>query len=166
MALLAARQNVSGDVCVVDCGSAVTVDVLARSGEHWGGVILPGLSLLRDAFRRGTKVPSSVLAPNGPTQLTKQRFGKNTADAIYLGSCYAIAGLIDHVVGKAEQQLGTKISLMITGGDAPAIQCEVSRGCEYFPYLVLQGIALSVGLDARTWNCVVDDRREGVDVFC
>ncbi|MBK8536631.1 MAG: type III pantothenate kinase [Candidatus Competibacteraceae bacterium] len=41
--------------CVVDCGTAITIDALAADGRHLGGVIIPGMRLMR---RRCIGTPS------------------------------------------------------------------------------------------------------------
>ena len=44
-----------GDMCVIDCGTAVTLDVITSAGEHRGGAITPGLAAMRGAL--GTILP-------------------------------------------------------------------------------------------------------------
>ncbi len=41
LAMLAAREKFPGRICVVDVGSALTIDVVAADGLHEGGYILP-----------------------------------------------------------------------------------------------------------------------------
>lgn len=40
--------------CVIDVGTAATIDVVDPSGRHLGGHIVPGLSLLRDSLQLNT----------------------------------------------------------------------------------------------------------------
>ena len=47
LAMVAARARGSEAACVVDCGSAVTVDVLDKEGAHLGGLIVPGLEMMK-----------------------------------------------------------------------------------------------------------------------
>ena len=51
-ALIAARARSPGAACVVDCGTALTIDALDANGVYRGGVILPGLALMRAALLR------------------------------------------------------------------------------------------------------------------
>ena len=45
-AVVAAHHGYPGAVCVVDCGTAVTLDLVTAGGEHRGGLILPGIEML------------------------------------------------------------------------------------------------------------------------
>src|SRR5690606_2659551 len=47
LALIAARRIEPGAVCVVDCGTAITIDVMHADGVHLGGLIMPGLGFTR-----------------------------------------------------------------------------------------------------------------------
>ena len=46
-ALIGARGLTGSAACVVDAGTAVTVEALSAKGEFLGGAIFPGLHLLR-----------------------------------------------------------------------------------------------------------------------
>ena len=41
LAMIGARQRCVDACCIVDCGTAATVDVMSSNGEHVGGYILP-----------------------------------------------------------------------------------------------------------------------------
>jgi len=53
-ALIGARDQVSTAAIVVMAGTATTVDALAADGRFLGGLILPGLDLMRASLARGT----------------------------------------------------------------------------------------------------------------
>ncbi len=53
-AVIGARALSQGDLCVVDCGTAITVDGLNRDNQHRGGFIMPGLGLMRRTLALGT----------------------------------------------------------------------------------------------------------------
>ena len=46
LALIAVHRRFPGPACIVDCGSAITIDGLAADGRHLGGLILPGLAMM------------------------------------------------------------------------------------------------------------------------
>lgn len=131
MALIAARQLTTHPVCVVDCGSAVTIDVLDDKGQHLGGVIVPGLTMMRHALHRNTaQLPfTRETHPLG--------LGTCTAAAIHNGTLYALLGAIERI---AAQQ--PEISQwFLTGGDARWIAPHLSISVRIYPDLVLQGLA-------------------------
>ena len=51
-ALVGAHQGSSGPVCIVDCGTAITIDALSPAGEHLGGLIMPGITMLAELLVR------------------------------------------------------------------------------------------------------------------
>lgn len=148
LAMLAAFQQCRGQVCVIDCGTALTVDAVSASGQHLGGLILPGLGMMRDALLRGTEgvnydtEPDLTSDDDSPALLAN-----DTRGAVEAGSLYAIVAFIERIVADLERETGQPMSVLLTGGDAPDIELLLSRGAEYRPALVLEGLALSVNED-------------------
>ena len=56
LAMLAVIEEEQPEVpiCVIDCGSAITIDAVNAKGEHVGGLIVPGISMMRNALVKGT----------------------------------------------------------------------------------------------------------------
>ena len=54
VAMLAAWERHHAAACIVDCGTAITLDVVSESGHHLGGVIAPGISLMHEALASRT----------------------------------------------------------------------------------------------------------------
>ena len=50
LCLLALRQYHPLPACVIDCGTAITVDMLDAGGIHLGGLITPGLTLMKKSL--------------------------------------------------------------------------------------------------------------------
>ena len=55
LGLLAAWVRYRRFVCVVSCGTAVTIDGATGDGRHLGGVIIPGLELMQRSLNQATK---------------------------------------------------------------------------------------------------------------
>ncbi len=136
MALLAAHHSVPGPVCIVDCGTAVTVDVLGRDGRHLGGLILPGIGMMRQALRRDTAIPW-VEGGSSSELLTTE-----TGSAIAAGGLNAVAALVEKVLEHATGQLGESPVLLLTGGDADLLQGVLKEPGISEPDLVMKGMAL------------------------
>jgi type III pantothenate kinase len=134
-ALVAARARRAGAVCVVDCGTAVTVDALDAAGVFRGGVILAGLAPARAALLERT---DGLRVPDGAGGSCLAR---TTADAIAAGSLYGLAGAIDRVLDEQAAALGVAPAVLITGGDAPLLQPLLRHAAEPAPELVLEGVA-------------------------
>src|SRR5665811_873452 len=53
-ALIAAWHLVRGKCLVVNCGTAITIDTLSEEGKFLGGLILPGVDLMRRSLVAAT----------------------------------------------------------------------------------------------------------------
>ena len=134
-ALIGARAETQADVCVVDCGTAVTVDALTVAGEFAGGVILPGLALARAALTNGT---ARIREMEG-NEISCLAW--STGDAVAAGTLFGLVGAVERVWREFEQTLARPMELIITGGDAEAVRARLSRPARHVPDLVLKGLA-------------------------
>lgn len=89
LALLAARQRVAGRVCVVDVGTALTIDLLAADGRHEGGYIIPGRDLLERALLSGTG-----RVRDAERDLWSLDPGQGTGTAVSSGAALALVGAV------------------------------------------------------------------------
>lgn len=130
LALIAAKQKTNSPVCVVDCGTAITVDILNEKGEHQGGLICAGLSLMKKSLALNTAdLPLAEIAGN-------VGLACDTQAAIFNGTLFAACGLIEKVMS----QLPENTPLFLTGGDAKQISSQLSRPFILENNLVLQGL--------------------------
>ena len=134
-ALIAARARVSVAVCVVDCGTAVTVDALDASGVFRGGVISPGVTLMRASLTQSTQGIHATAGNPGSC------LAQTTADAVAAGVFYSLAGAIDRILDEQAIALNATPRVLLTGGDAPAVQALLRHTTEFVPDLVLEGVA-------------------------
>ena len=134
LSMIAAYQLYQTSLCIVSCGTAITVDVLDASGKHLGGLIAPGLRLMKEALATGTE--------NLSLDESDDSFGLATYTnaAIKNGSLSATCGLIEFVLNKQPE----KIRLVLTGGDAETIATQLSQPYLIEPDLVLKGLALQL----------------------
>jgi type III pantothenate kinase len=130
LALIGAWRRTQSAACVVDCGSAVTLDILDTSGQHLGGWIAPGMALMRAALQVGTELPLVRGSSSGEP-------GRNTHDAILAGSLKAVAGLIEQGMRHAPETA----RLLLTGGDAAQVASQLHYPYEICSDLVLEGLA-------------------------
>ena len=141
-ALVGARHFHKGACCVVNCGTAVTIDALDADGVFLGGAILPGLTLGRTALAHGT----AMLGGAGAAQ-THGVFPRNTADAVASGVFYAVVGGIETLFARMSRELpGARC--VLSGGDAESIAAALSIPASVDVALVLKG--LRVMAEAQT----------------
>lgn len=130
-ALIAARTLEPGRAClVVNAGTATTVDALSEAGEFLGGLILPGVDLMRFVLHEHT----------GRLPLQEGRFVKaprNTVDAIESGCRHAQAGAVERM----HRAMGGKLACLVSGGGGKALIERLELPCRYVENLVLEGLA-------------------------
>ncbi|MCG8428262.1 MAG: type III pantothenate kinase [Chromatiales bacterium] len=136
LTLIAAHQNYTEPVCIVDAGTALTVDVLDQQGVHHGGLILPGLTLMRDSLQMRTKIPQVTDRAKGSL------LADNTSSAVLSASLHASVALIEKVMRQWQEEHDRKLMLVITGSDARVIADELTIAYQLEPDLVMQGLEL------------------------
>jgi type III pantothenate kinase len=122
---------------VVDLGSATTLTVVGKGGLYLGGAILPGVTMMAQVLHEGT----GLLPKIEPSLEGLEPIGKKTVSAINSGIIYGTAGAIERLRSEFEKELGYRLLLITTGGNAfliePYIKADHRR-----PYLVLEGLKL------------------------
>jgi type III pantothenate kinase len=141
IALIAAHHTVSGPACIVDCGTAVTIDVIARDGKHLGGLILPGIGLMREALKNETAIP---WVEKGNRE---ELFARDTGSAVAAGGLNAVAALVEKTLEQSAERLGERPVLLLTGGEAELLQCVLSEPVIMEPDLVMKGMAYIADID-------------------
>ena len=138
-AVIGAYNNGGGPVCVVDAGTAITVDAVDAKGSHLGGLIAPGPQTMRRALAGAT----ASLRDGGEGEFAL--LCHETRSAISSGGWHTAAGFLErihHLVGK---ELGAKTRFLLTGGDAERLGDLVPGKFTLAPALVLQGLAVVAG---------------------
>ncbi|MFM7136577.1 MAG: type III pantothenate kinase [Planctomycetota bacterium] len=127
---------------VVDCGTAVTVDMVAADGRFLGGAILPGPGLMARSLAEGTsKLPAVAGLVGGEVPAMP---GRSTEAAIAAGIGHGIRGAVSRLVAEAQAASGGHATTILTGGWADAVR-DVLPGAVVISDLVLAGIALGAG---------------------
>jgi type III pantothenate kinase len=139
-AVVAAHHRYPGAICVVDCGSAVTLDLVTAGGEHRGGLILPGIEMLQQILLQNT----ARLRLSGK-QPAATPLADTTAAAIYSGAVYMLVAAIERSVADMRAEQRVNIDIVMTGGDAGRILPLLHGTVQHQPDLVLQGIAMLAG---------------------
>jgi type III pantothenate kinase len=140
LALIGAWTLARSAICVVDAGTAVKVDSVDANGQHLGGLIAPGIHMMREALM--SKTSDIARAADQSTPSLAGVLANNTVGAVSRGAVFALAGMADRAAEIIEQSTGMKPKLFITGGDAGMITDTMRAHGEIVPDLVLQGLAV------------------------
>jgi type III pantothenate kinase len=134
---VAGFERCGGPCVIVDFGTAVTHDVVSAEGEYLGGVIFPGVEISLEALtERAAALPRIDLIE--PRAL----IGKTTVDAIRSGVLYGYAGMVDGIVGRLKEELGTDTHTLATGGLAEHVVPYCETIDEVDDLLTLTGLRL------------------------
>lgn len=129
-ALVAARALHPGRCLVVNAGTATTADLLSAEGEFLGGLILPGVDLMRFVLHEHT---GRLPLQEGRVERTP----RNTVDAIESGCRHAQAGAVERMYRIA----GAEAQCLVSGGAGQALIGQLDIPCRYVENLVLEGLA-------------------------
>jgi type III pantothenate kinase len=132
LAIASAYHKYNQPLMLVDAGSAITVDIIGPDGQHVGGYILPGLTLMHDALWKNTSDVRVV--GSGTEELWIP--GKNTQQAVNKGCLLAAASAIETLAAQFP------VRIVITGGDAKVISQAISLDADNHTNLVLDGLVL------------------------
>lgn len=102
--------------CVIDLGTAATLDVVDESGQHLGGYIVPGLGLMRSSLLRSTE----RVKINDDDSATVD-YGRNTSQAVEGGLSNLIKSWLEYEL-KLFWQKFPEGCVFVTGGDAEQVQ--------------------------------------------
>jgi len=138
-ALIGAFHKFGGPACVIDAGTAITVDALGKRGMHLGGLIAPGPQSMRRALAGAT----AGLPDQGEGEFAL--FAKDTKSGITSGGWQAAAGFVERMHTQFTRELGKETRFILTGGDAERLLKLVSVQFTLCPDLVLQGLAVVAG---------------------
>ncbi len=136
LALVAAWAQRRGASCVVDAGTALTVDVIDAEGRHLGGIIAAGLQTQQKALLGNTRFGTRRHALRYHGGL-----GDDTESCVRQGAILACLGAIDRACAAA----GGGARLLITGGDAAVLLPHLGADWEHRPHLVLEGLRALAG---------------------
>ncbi|MDR3324062.1 MAG: type III pantothenate kinase [Zoogloeaceae bacterium] len=129
-ALLGARALESRPCLVVNAGTATTIDSLDAQGYFMGGMILPGVNMMKSVLSYGT-----AQLPRVDAHLHAE-FPQETRTAIATGCLEAQAGAIE----RAFARLPDAACCVLSGGAAPLIEPFLRIPVRSTPYLVLEGL--------------------------
>jgi type III pantothenate kinase len=116
LALIAAHRLLAGAACIIDCGTAITCDVINDDGVHLGGQIAPGLSAMKSALVANTLAISE-------TEVSEELdlLAGDTANAVEWGCMWAAVAYLDRIIVEINERLKVPMQVIVTGGDAPKL---------------------------------------------
>ncbi|MCI5813678.1 MAG: type III pantothenate kinase [Prevotella sp.] len=122
-------------IVVVDMGTATTVSVIDRDRRLVGGMIIPGArTSLASLSQRASQLPFITI--EAPTCL----IGRNTVDSMKSGIIYGYASMIDGLVQRIADEMGTLPTVVATGGISHLVTPFCHHKIIYDENLLLKGL--------------------------
>lgn len=133
---IAIKHQYRQDAIIVDIGTCVTFCHIKHNGDYYGGIIMPGFEMVRNALYTGAEQLPLVQFPTIPPKL----IGNSTVSAIESGIFYGAIHMINGVISKWRKALG-EINVILTGG-APTVLLNQIDHDEFNPNLQFDGLEI------------------------
>lgn len=152
----AVRVRITGAAVAVDFGTATTFNVVDEEGRFRGGAIAPGLATAAESLKvaaPGLAELSSVFGDFTPASdevesgLPSSAIGRDTDEALRSGIVLGYAGLVEGLLTRIRDELGSPVTVVSTGGLGHVISPLTSSIDHYDPWLTLAGIRTVYGLN-------------------
>lgn len=137
LAMVASWEKYQTALCLVGCGTALTIDLIDIEGQHLGGYIVPGIELMQRALV--DKAEQINIDVKKQVSLT---YAKDTQTAVNNGAFLAAVSTIEYVADKFSNEQKCKVKYIISGGMAELIKPILKHPFEYEPNLVLTGLSI------------------------
>ena len=137
LSMIASWEMNQSAVCLVSCGTALTIDSIDNEGKHLGGYIIPGIELMQKALITNTVQINTEIRKEASIE-----YAKDTQTAINNGAFLTTVLMIDGVIDRFNAQSNSKAKCIISGGMANLIKPLLKHSFELEPNLVLMGLSI------------------------
>lgn len=144
MSAAAALKLYTPPVIIIDMGTATTIIALDAGGAFIGGAIVPGVNLSLNAL-----TSRASLLPKIPLEPPKRTIGSNTVECMKSGSVFGTASMLDGMIDRMEEELGSRATVVATGGIAGYIIPYCKHTVIRNDNLLLYGLAVTYEKNMR-----------------
>lgn len=143
-----AHALVGSPAIVIDMGTAVTFDIVTRKGGYEGGIIAPGVEVMRRYLHEQT-----ALLPLLDENIDVPRsIGQSTVEAMRIGTVIGFGGMIQALLQAVRSELSVRGEppprILATGGSADLLKRTLHDiPFEVVPDLTLRGLAAAWALN-------------------
>jgi len=135
---------------VIDMGTAVTFDIVTQQRGYEGGIIAPGVEVMRKYLHEQT-----ALLPKLEGELEVSRaIGQSTVEAMRIGTVIGFGGMIQALLNAVVVELNargeTNPRVLATGGTAELLRKTLQTPFQTVPDITLRGLAVAWELNAST----------------
>ena len=137
VAAVAALREYPAPLIIVDMGTATTIMAVDENRTFLGGSICPGVKLSSEVLTtRTSQLPGiSLEAP-------KRAIGRNTIECMQSGIMLGAACMIDGMIVRMEEELGSRATVIATGGISRFVIPMCRSKITYDRDLLLKGLRI------------------------
>ncbi len=135
---LAAGRLYGKPAAVIDCGTALTFDLVSKTGDYAGGIIAPSPEISRDYLTEKT-----ALLPRVRLTPPRSVVGKNTDESLRSGLVFGLADLVSGLLLRLKKEWQPEFKIIGTGGGLVVLRPYLSEKIIFDPNLTLKGIYLT-----------------------
>lgn len=136
-----ARALHGGPAVVIDMGTAVTFDIVSQKNGYEGGIIAPGVEVMRRYLHEQT----ALLPLLDDNIEVKRPIGQSTLEAMRIGTVIGFGGMIqallDAVLGELQARGEGPVRVFATGGSGALLRERLRTPFELAPDITLVGLA-------------------------
>jgi len=136
-----AQALVGMPAIVIDMGTAVTFDIVTQTLGYEGGIIAPGVEVMRHYLHEQT-----ALLPELDESIDVPRtIGKSTVEAMRIGTVIGFGGMIQALLDAVQSELAARgekpAHILTTGGSAALLEKILRTPHRVVPDITLRGLA-------------------------
>lgn len=136
-----AQALVGMPAIVIDMGTAVTFDIITQTLGYEGGIIAPGVEVMRRYLHEQT-----ALLPELDESIDVPRtIGKSTVEAMRIGTVIGFGGMIQALLDAVQNELTARGEnqphILTTGGSAALLERILPTPHRIVPDITLRGLA-------------------------
>jgi type III pantothenate kinase len=135
LAIVGAVSRYGKPAVIWDLGTATTLDAVDETGQHLGGLILPGPDTMLNSLRRDTRLqvpPAGEQADVSP--------GCATSEGISHGVLAAQLGALNQFLRVVTTRFNSDSALIVTGGAAKLLLASLDFDHIHDPWLLFRGM--------------------------
>ena len=129
---------------IIDCGTAVSIDIVNKKGRHMGGYILAGFDGYKKSFKSAYHLKDTKI--NQSISLQKKTFPKQTSEGITKGYLIMIISAIESLYNQIIKNEKVFPKILISGGYGKIISKNLSVKNNYERNLVLKSLGIIADL--------------------
>jgi type III pantothenate kinase len=137
VAAVAALKEYKPPLIIIDMGTATTMTVIDKNGAYIGGCICAGVKISAEALTNRT-----AQLPGISLEEPKKVIGRNTVDSMKSGIMTGSAAMLDGMIERMEEELGSRAAVLATGGMSRFIVPMCRREIIYDRNLLLKGLGI------------------------